>query len=78
MTMIELAKEYRESGQLLKERIAELRLRLKTEKLCEMEKFRLRGRIDTLVRMERDVNEVAVVMERYYERGRKKNGRYSI
>ena len=78
MTMIELAKEYRESGQLLKNRILELRYKLKTEDLCEMEKFRLRGRIDALKKMERDVNEIAVVLERYYERGRKKNGRYSV
>ena len=78
MTLSELAKEYRESGQLLKTRITELRLRLKTEDLCETEKFRLRGRIDSLAKMYRDVNEVAVFLERYYERGRKKNGRYSV
>ena len=76
--MIELAKEYRESARLLKTRIGELRLILRNEELCEMEKFRLRGRIDALSKMERDVTEIAVLLERYYERGRKRNGRYSV
>ncbi len=78
MTMTELAMEYRESGLLLKTRIAELRQKLKTEDMCEMEKFRLRGRIDSLSKIEREVSEIAVFLERYYERGRKKNGRYSV
>ncbi|MBE6949520.1 MAG: hypothetical protein E7456_06710 [Ruminococcaceae bacterium] len=78
MTMIELAKEYRQSGLLLKKRIAELRKLLAKGDLCEMEKFRLRGRIDTLASMERDMNEIAVVLEKYYDRRYKRNGRYSI
>ena len=78
MTMTELALEYRRSGLLLKTRIAELRQKLKTEEMCEMDKFRLRGRIDTLVKIEREVNEIAVFLERYYERGRRKNGRYTV
>ena len=78
MTIIEMAEEYRYSGMLLKNRIAELRKLLSATKLCEMDKFRLRGRIDTLRSMERDVNEIAVVLERYYDRGYKRNGRYSV
>ena len=78
MTMTELAKEYRQSALLLKNRIAELKKLLAKGNLCEMDKFRLRGRIDTLSSMERDMNEIAVVLEKYYDRRYKRNGRYSI
>ncbi len=78
MTMNELAREYRQSALLLKTRIAELRHQLLTKNLCEMDKFRLRGRIDTLSKMEREMNEIAVVLERYYDRRFKRNGRYSV
>lgn len=78
MMMIELAKEYRQSALLLKGRIAELKEKLATKNMCEMDKFRLRGRIDTLSKMEREMNEIAVVLERYYDRRYKRNGRYSV
>ena len=78
MTMNELAKEYRRSAVLLKNRITELKKQLAKGNMCEMDKFRLRGRIDTLSKMERDMNEIAVVLERYYDRRYKRNGRYSV
>lgn len=79
MTMIELAVEYRQSAVLLKERIAILKAQLAHDSaLCEMDKFRLRGRIDALTKMEREVTEIAVLMERYYERGYRRNVRYSV
>lgn len=78
MTMNELAREYRQSALLLKTRIAELKHQLAVTKMCEMDKFRLRGRIDTLAKMEREMNEIAVVLERYYDRRFKRNGRYSV
>lgn len=78
MTMIEMAFEYRQSALLLKERIIELKELLAEGNMCEMEKLRLRGRIDTLSKMERDTKEIAAFMERYYDRRYKKNGRYSV
>ncbi len=78
MTMRELAIEYRESGEMLRGRIDELKSKLSSEKLCETEKFRLRTRIEALRSLFREVNEVAVFMEKYYEEGYRKNGRYSV
>lgn len=78
MTMIELALEYKESALMIKKRIFELKALLKEGNMCEMDKLRLRARIDTLDRMERDTKEIAAFMERYYDRRYKKNGRYSV
>ena len=78
MTLTELAAQYRTNSLPLKERINLLSTELDGEKLSETEKFRLRGRIATLLSMYRDMNEAALVMERYYDRGYKRNGRYSI
>ena len=78
MEMLELAKEYRESAAMLKWRIGELKESLGKDKMCEMEKLRLRRRIDILLNMYHDTNETAMVMERYYDRRYKRNGRFSI
>ena len=78
MTMKELAVEYRESAAPLKARANELREQLKEPGLREMDKLRLRGRICTLLSMYRDVTEAAVVMEHYYDRGFRRNERYTI
>ena len=78
MKMTELAAEYRESAELLKERIGLLRNCLQENDLCEMEKLHLRIRIGTLSCIRREVIEAAVVMEHYYDRGYKRNARYSI
>ena len=78
MTMTELAKEYRDSAAMIKERMTTLRQRLETEELCEMDKLRLRIRIDTLAAIFRETNEAAVYMERYYDRRYKKNGRFTV
>lgn len=78
MTMKELAVEYRESAALLKARVGALQERLGAPGLREMDKLRLRGRICTLQSMYRDVTEAAVVMEHYYDRGYRRNERYTI
>jgi len=70
MTLKELAADYRKSAALLKERIAELRAQIEDGKdLCEMDKFRLRGRIDTLTAMYHETSLTAYTLERYYEKG---------
>ena len=78
MKMQELAVEYRESAALIRGRIAELRDTLQAGGLCEMEKLRLRIRIETLSSIFREVSETAVFMEKYYDRRYRKNGRYTV
>ena len=78
MTLKELASQYRECEELLRDRIALLRQRLSSGKMCEMEKFRLRGRISALEGMYRETREIASVMEHYYDRGYKRNDRYLV
>jgi hypothetical protein len=76
--MKDLAIEYRESAALLKGRIDELSELLHLTGLGEMEKFRLRGRIETLQAIYRETNEIAVFMERYYDGGYRKNVRLTV
>ena len=78
MKMIDLAKEYRESAQLLKGRIDELKELLTKENLCEMDKLRIRVRIEKLSTMYRETMETAVTMERYYDRRYRRNVRFTI
>ncbi len=66
MELSELATEYRISAAPLKERIAALQKQLKTEKMCEMERLRLRSRIDILYTMYRQTMATAGYLERYY------------
>ncbi len=77
MKLSELAREYRSSGALLKERIIKLEGQTDDESIPEMEKFRLRCRIIQLKRMYRYVNEAACAMEKYYDK-RYRNGSFSI
>ena len=78
MTLSEMAAEYRQSAALLKGRITELRARLETGGMCEMEKLRLRIRIETLEAMYRETSEVAVNLERYYDRGHRRSARLTV
>ena len=68
MTMTELAVQYRESAELLAGRILELRSELKEGGLCEMEKYRLRGRIGMLTNMCRQTRATARMLEHYYDK----------
>ena len=78
MKMAELAAEYRESAAALAKRVGELRAELRRPGLREMDKLRLRRRIDALLAMYRDTRDAAVVMEHYYDRGYRLNGRYTL
>ncbi len=66
MELSELATEYRISAAPLKEHISVLQNQLKTAGMCEMERLRLRSRIDTLYTMYRQTLETAGYLERYY------------
>ena len=78
MKMIDLAKEYRESAELLKGRINELKETLTKEKLREMDKLRIHVRIEKLSAMYRETTDAAVTMERYYDRRYRRNARFTI
>ena len=68
MTMTKLAVQYRESAELLAGRIRELRSELENGGLCEMEKYRLRGRIGMLTTMYRQTRATAKRLEHYYDK----------
>ena len=66
MTLKELSEQYRQSAGALKERIALLDGILKEEKLCEMERLRMRLRLETLRIMYYDTMKTARILEDYY------------
>jgi len=72
-----LALSYRESAQWLAGRIRQLKGELARSE-DPMERCRLQGRIEILWAMYRETRDVAVVCERYYERGYCRNAKYKI
>lgn len=75
MTLTELAVSYREQADVLRHRIQyveELPARSEEERIGKEERLRI------LEAMRRDVREVAVICERYYEEGYRRNDRYTI
>ncbi|MDD5937530.1 MAG: hypothetical protein PUC36_00735 [Clostridiales bacterium] len=75
MTLAQLAVSYRDQADILRHRIqlvSELPARTQEERLAKAERLRI------LEAMRRDVRDVAVICERYYERGYRKNERYAI
>ena len=66
MILTELANEYRESAALLTERIKELREKAAADNICEMERMRLRRRVDMLKTMYYETLETAKYLEDYY------------
>lgn len=77
MTLKEIAMEYRRSEEMLKERIKTLRAQQRnTEDPGRREA--LERRIDHLRSMARDTTGVAVLCERYYERGYHRSERYTL
>lgn len=77
MTLVEMSELYRRQSQILDGRI---RLLTALEKGLEDEKEQclMRTRIDMLVKMRREAQELALVTGRYYERGYRRNERYSL
>ncbi len=66
MTIAELSGEYRKSGEACRIRAEELETRLKREKMCEMDKMRLRRKISMLTNMARDAIATSRYLENYY------------
>lgn len=75
MTLAELAVSYRNTQELLRHRIQlvqELPACTEAEAIAKTERLRL------LEAMRRDVRDMAVICERYYDRGYRRNERYSL
>ena len=77
MTMREMAREYRASAELLRRRRDELRPLL-AQLTDERELLRMEERIKMLQAMWSETRDLAVLMERYYERGYRRNGKYTV
>lgn len=77
MKLSELAVSYRTSAERLAVRIAQLKQERERAE-DETERRALELRIETLTAMYRETRDVAVVCERYYERGYCRNAKYRL
>ena len=78
MTMKQLSAEYRNSAQLLRRRIGELTVLISEEGLSGTEKALIKSRLVILNPMLTDTLAIAVLTERYYERGYRRSVRFTI
>ena len=77
MTLLELSVEYRAHARALDIRICQLQAVLeRTEN--EDQRLMLNERIHMLSTMLREARELAVLTERYYERGYRRNAKYTL
>lgn len=76
MTLMELSTEYRDHARALRGRIVELKERQKGAE--EWERLPLEQRIKMLETMWREARDLAVLTERYYERGYRRNAKYTL
>lgn len=77
MTLRELSVEYRTQAVVLRGRIQELRLR-RTGTTSREEQFNLDDRIRTLLILWREARDLAMLTEHYYDRGYRRNARYTL
>ena len=77
MTLRELSKGYREAAAPLRQRLAQLRRELKTATDPE-EIWHLKRRITELTPMLTEMNELAELTARYYERGYYRDKKYTL
>ena len=77
MTLQEMSAAYRDQAQVLQRRIGELEeARARSEERAEWD--RLTMRIDLLRCIWRETRELSVLLERYYERGYRRNAQYTL
>ena len=74
--MKELATEYRQSAQLLRKRLHDLRAELQLAQTPDV-RWRLKQRINDLAPMLTQTNKIARLLEHYYERGHYRDAEYS-
>lgn len=77
MTLAELSLEYRAHAHVLSLRINQLEYLLKESEDPD-EKCQLQDRIRMLSVMLREARELAVLTERYYDRGYHRNAKYTV
>lgn len=66
MLLKELANEYRDSAALMTARLEELKTAAADKNICEMERLRIRRRLDILKTMYYDTMRTAKYLESYY------------
>ena len=76
MTLIEISVEYRAQATVIQQRLRELQAQL--PELDSDQKSTMEGRIRMLTVMWREARELAVLCERYYDRGYRRNGKYTL
>lgn len=76
MTLKELSIEYRAQATVLRGRIQELRGLLPEQE--EDQRSTTEARIRMLAIMWRETRDLAVLCERYYDRGYRRNGKYTL
>jgi len=77
MTLQELSVEYRAHARALDLRICQLQFRMERTEDPD-ESSQLQDRIRMLSTMLREARELAVLTERYYDRGYRRNAKYTI
>ena len=77
MTLLELSAEYRSHANALHVRICQLQCRLEDTQDAH-QRCLLADRIRMLSTMLREARELAVLTERYYDRGYRRNAKYTI
>ncbi len=77
MTLLQLSVEYRTNSKVLSDRIALLQQDMSQMRSWD-DRCRMEARIHTLSTMQREAREIAVLLERYYERGYRRNVKYTI
>ena len=76
MTLIEISVEYRAQATVIQQRLRELQAQL--PELDSDQKSTMEGRIRMLTVMWREARDLAVLCERYYDRGYRRNGKYTL
>ena len=77
MTLQEMGGAYRDQAEVLRDRIRDLRTARLREESGE-ERLRLDRRIAALEIICRETRELAALLEHYYERGYRRNGKYTL
>lgn len=77
MTLLEMSVEYRTQARVLRRRITDLELQWANE-TDTTQRLVLEDRIRILETMWREARDLAVVTERYYDRGYWRNVKYAI
>nr|WP_276858637.1 hypothetical protein [Intestinimonas timonensis] len=76
MTLIEISVEYRAQATVIQQRLRELQTQL--PELDPDQRSTMEGRIRMLTVMWREARDLAVLCERYYDRGYRRNGKYTL